>query len=88
MQNLEEIIGPQFCGLCDRNIGLSIKIRSFTHESFGSTNKPLVVCLECHRTGVTLSPPSRPTSKDEQARDSDSKPDTVDKFVVLDNLNY
>ena len=28
MKNIEDIIGPQFCSLCDRNIAQSVKIRS------------------------------------------------------------
>ena len=54
MQNPEDLLGPQFCSLCDRNIAQSVKIRSTDHAQVGSTNKPLVVCLECHRTGVTI----------------------------------
>ena len=53
MSTLEDLIGPQFCNLCDRNIGQSVKIRAIDHTSNG---KPLVICLECHRTGVTVSP--------------------------------
>ena len=55
MQNIEDIIGPQFCCLCDRNIGQSVKVRSISHDQVGSAGKPLVVCLECHRTGVPIS---------------------------------
>lgn len=51
MKNLEDIIGPQFCSLCDRNIGQSVKIKSTDHEAAG---KPIVVCLECHRTGAPV----------------------------------
>lgn len=54
MQTLEDLIGPQFCSLCDRNIAQSVKIRSAQHINVGNQGKPLVVCLECHRTGVTV----------------------------------
>lgn len=48
-------------------------------------NKPLIVCLECHRTGATInqtnltkSPPSLSLNKQE----------TVGKYIVLDNLKF
>jgi len=74
MKTLEDIIGPQFCSLCDRNIVQSVKVRSVDKETSG---KPLVVCLECHRTGMTISNPT-----------SNSTPETVGRFVVLDNLKF
>ena len=82
MINLEDIIGPQFCSLCDHNIGQSVKIRSVQHEAVGCAGKPLVVCLECHRTGVTIS-----TVSGTQTRVAPTT-ETVGKYVVLDNLNF
>ena len=48
-------------------------------------NKPLIVCLECHRTGATInqtnltkSPPSLSLNKQE----------TVGQYIVLDNLKF
>lgn len=72
MSNLESLIGPQFCSLCDRNIGQSVKIRSADRETLGSA---LVVCLECLRTGMTIS-------------NSTSGQETIGKYIVLDNLKF
>ena len=54
MLTIENLIGPQFCSLCDRNIAQSVKIRSKEHDSAGSSGKPIIICLECHKSGVTI----------------------------------
>ena len=54
MHSIEDLIGPQFCSLCDRNITQSVKIRSKEHDSVGSSGKPIIICLECHKSGVTI----------------------------------
>ena len=95
MTNIEDLIGPQFCCLCDRNIGQSVKIRSTIHDQVGSTGKPLVVCLECHRTGVPISSGftgNQNTSKPENPQAANGgkvdSSDQVGKYVVLDNLQF
>ena len=77
MKNLEDLIGPQFCSLCDRNISQSVKIKSTDHESAG---KPIVVCLDCHRTGAPVTTHTQITGK--------SVSETVGKYIVLDNLKF
>ncbi len=48
-------------------------------------NKPLIVCLECHRTGATINQtnlnktPSSPKQNNQE---------TVGKYIVLDNLKF
>jgi len=54
LYTIENLIGPQFCSLCDRNIAQSVKIRSKEHDSAGSSGKPVIICLECHKSGVTI----------------------------------
>ena len=59
-----------------------MKVRSTDHAKVGSTNKPLVVCLECHRTGVTIE------SNNQTTVTNDLAGETVGNYVVLDNLKF
>lgn len=50
LKDFDTLIGPMVCGLCDRDISKSVKIRCMTCSK---PSNPLVMCLECHRRGVT-----------------------------------
>jgi hypothetical protein len=51
LKEFEALIGPSMCGLCDRDISKSTKIRCMTCSK---PNGPtLVMCLECLRKGQT-----------------------------------
>ena len=47
LRELENLLGPQNCCLCDRNISKSVKVRCIECPS-----PALTICLECHRTGA------------------------------------
>ncbi len=50
MTEIEAILGPSMCSLCDRDISKSIKIKCLE-----CIEKPVFMCLECLRTGKTSS---------------------------------
>ena len=72
--------------MCDRNIGKSVKVRSVQNKKVGSMIRPLVVCLECHRTGVTVS--NNAASHMMVGAPLDQGPLTVGNYLVLDNLKF
>lgn len=94
MFTIESLIGPQFCSLCDRNITQSIKIRSKEHDSAGSSGKPVIICLECHKSGVTIgsdlqkdkTSPSKSIDNKESKDKHSAK--TIGDYAVLDNLQF
>lgn len=102
MQTIEDLIGPQFCSLCDRNIAQSVKIRSKEHDSVGSSGKPIIICLECHRSGVTIgsnlqrsaeqnqNAGQAPGQSGEDKKDVSEKPNakTIGDYAVMDNLQF
>lgn len=48
LNDIENILGPSMCNICDRDIGKSIKIKCLE-----CAKAPLHLCLECLRTGRT-----------------------------------
>lgn len=46
MTEIDTILGPTTCGLCDRDIAKSVKIKCLECQE-----KALYMCLECLRTG-------------------------------------
>lgn len=56
-----------------------MKIKSTDHEAAG---KPIVVCLECHRTGAPV------TAQTSNTANNKAVPETVGKYIVLDNLKF
>lgn len=46
VKDFEALIGPGMCAICDRDIQKSVKVRC-------AECKSLVMCLECHRRGMT-----------------------------------
>ncbi len=51
LKDFDALIGPSMCGLCDRDISKSVKVRCMTCSKL---NGPaLVMCLECLRKGQT-----------------------------------
>jgi len=47
LKQLDELLGPSICSLCERNILKSIKIRCLDCPATDN----VVLCLECLRTG-------------------------------------
>lgn len=48
LNDIENMLGPAMCGICDRDIGKSVKIKCLE-----CTKPNLHLCLECLRTGRT-----------------------------------
>lgn len=47
LKDVETLLGPQLCGICDRDISKSIKVRCLECN----VTPALSTCLECLRTG-------------------------------------